>query len=70
MADSTRTSSEPTRLLRAPEVSEITGMARSTIWRLERDGNFPARRKITPRLVGWLSDEIEEWLRSRPAVES
>ena len=29
------------RMVRLPEVLEITGLSRTTIWRRERDGSFP-----------------------------
>ena len=38
-------------------------ISRSTIWRLERDGKFPSRRKISPGKVAWLKSEIEEWMK-------
>ena len=41
------------RLLRLPEVVEITGLSRSTIDRLTRAGLFPQSRQIAPRAVGW-----------------
>jgi predicted DNA-binding transcriptional regulator AlpA len=34
----------------------------TTVWRLERDGKFPKRRKIGPGCVGYLLSELEEWL--------
>lgn len=52
--------------------AELEGMLpnldRSTIWRWERRGIFPAHVTIGLRIVGWNRDEIEEWFakRSRP----
>lgn len=54
------------RVLRCPQVVYRVGWSRVTIWRAERDGNFPRRIRLGPNSVGWLEDEIEEWLRSRP----
>jgi predicted DNA-binding transcriptional regulator AlpA len=31
------------------------------------DPSFPKPKAIGPRLRVWMKDEIEEWLRSRPA---
>ena len=56
------------RILRQSEVLAITGLGRTTIWRLERRGEFPARRRITGNIVGWLASEVEEWMRSRPVA--
>lgn len=55
----------PDRILRAKEVQEITGLSRTTIWRLERAGKFPARVPLTASNVGWRQVDIQEWIRSR-----
>ena len=53
------------RFIREPECQNITGLSRTTRWRLEKEGKFPARRKISQNTVGWLSSEIEKWMRSK-----
>ena len=58
------------RILRMNEVVERSGLSRTTIWRLERRQEFPPRRKLGPKAVGWLDDEIEEWIRSRAPVQA
>lgn len=54
------------RLLKAKEVIEMIGLSRTTIWRLEKSGQFPKRRQITKSKVGWLKSEVMDWLLSRP----
>jgi prophage regulatory protein len=54
--------------LRINEIKARTGLSRSTIWRLERDGLFPARKRLSKRAVGWSSSEIAVWLESRAQV--
>jgi len=54
-----------TKMIRDRECEEITGLCRTTRRRLEKKGLFPARRQITEGTVGWLQEEIEEWLKSR-----
>jgi prophage regulatory protein len=54
------------RYVRAPELTRKTGLSLSTIWRLERDKQFPRRRALGPNSVGWLESEISNWLSSRP----
>ena len=53
------------RFLRCDEVLARTGLSRTTVWRLERSGGFPARRRLSPNTVGWLESEVEEWIASR-----
>ena len=58
--------SAPMRMLRLKEVVRVKGLARMTIWRLERKGEFPLRRQLGPRSVAWLQGDVEEWIASRP----
>ena len=53
------------RILRSREVQEMTGLSRTTIWRLETRGDFPSRVALTPSSVGWRLREVEAWLESR-----
>lgn len=54
--------------LREPQVREATGLSRSTRWRLESQGKFPARRQLSSNTVGWLRSEVEAWMRTRTRV--
>ena len=54
------------RLLRREEVETRCGIARTTISRLMRCGEFPEPIKVGPRAVRWPASEFEEWLASRP----
>jgi predicted DNA-binding transcriptional regulator AlpA len=57
------------RMLRMPDVLKLTGFTSpDTIYRLVRAGTFPAPRKLTARSSAWRSDEIDEWITSRPAL--
>jgi len=55
----------PTRLLRFPTVRERTGLSRSTIWRLERRGEFPKHYRIAPNVVAWSEQEVSHWIEER-----
>ena len=57
--------SDQDHFLREPEVRRITGLSRTTRWRLQRDGKFPLRRQISANAVGWLASEINAWMPSR-----
>ena len=56
------------RLLRRKEVETRCGIARTTIYRLMRCGEFPEPLKVGPRAVRWLESEIETWLAERPSA--
>ncbi|OEU72713.1 MAG: hypothetical protein BA869_01480 [Desulfuromonadales bacterium C00003107] len=51
-----------------PTVHEITGLSRTTIWRMEKVGKFPKRRQISSGRVGWLASEVNPWAEGRPVV--
>jgi prophage regulatory protein len=55
----------PVKLLRFPVVRERTGLSRSTIWRLERRGEFPNHRRIAPNIVAWSELEVSRWIEER-----
>lgn len=47
------------------EVSRITGLSASTIWRAEKRGDFPGRVRICLNRVAWLRSEIDFWVSER-----
>ena len=54
------------RILRRPQVEALIGLRKSTLYKLIKDGQFPAPIKITKRAVGWRSVDIDQWLQSLP----
>ena len=58
------------KFLREPQVSALTGLSKSTRWRLEKDGRFPKKRQLSAKSVGWLAPEIEEWIKTRVIVKT
>ena len=55
-----------TVLLRMRSVMKITGLGRSTIYRLIAIHEFPNPVRLTSRAVGWRSTDIEAWSEARP----
>ena len=53
------------RTIRRSELRQIVPLADSTIYELERRGEFPQRFFLTARCVVWDLAEVENWLRSR-----
>ena len=56
-------------LIRLPAVLALTGLSRTSIWRLEAGLRFPRRRRIGDRAVAWDADEIDAWIATRPLVD-
>ena len=60
------------RIMRIPEVVEVTGLSKATIWRRVKSGDFPAPVRLgslATRSVGWREGEIKRWLDSRPVFD-
>ena len=53
------------RLLRRRQVEEITGMSRSSIYKMMQNGEFPRPVKIGPTAVRWRASDIRAWVESR-----
>lgn len=51
--------------LRIQSVQSQTGLARSTIYKLMSEGDFPQPVKITPKSSAWVSSEVHDWKLSR-----
>jgi prophage regulatory protein len=53
------------RILRLPEVMTRTGLSRSTIYLRISQGTFPKPVNLGSRAVGWIEEEIQEWLQQQ-----
>ena len=53
------------RTIRRTELRQIVPLADSTIYEMERRGEFPQRFFLTPRCVVWDLAEVMAWLDSR-----
>ena len=53
------------RVLPWSQVKVISGLSRTTVWRLQKTGDFPASVQVSPNRIGWWGSEILEWRRSR-----
>lgn len=50
------------RILRLSAVLWKTGLPKSGLYRLIKDGSFPRQVSLTPRSVGWRESEVERWI--------
>jgi prophage regulatory protein len=50
------------RMIREPECFSMTSLSRTTRWRMEKSGNFPARIRMSPNSVGWKLSELTTWM--------
>ncbi|MBQ0919333.1 AlpA family transcriptional regulator [Hydrogenophaga aromaticivorans] len=54
--------------LRMRSVMKITGLGRSTIYRLIASKQFPCPVRLTSHAVAWRSTDIEAWSETRPVA--
>lgn len=55
-------------IMKKKEVCEVTGLCYTSIYNKEKVGQFPARRKLGVRAVGWVRSEVEAWIESLQQV--
>lgn len=53
------------RTIRRNELRQIVPLAETTIYEMERRGEFPRRFNLTPRCVVWDLAEVEAWIEER-----
>lgn len=58
-----------TILLRMPQVENVTGLKKSALYQRIKEGTFPAAVRLGPKSVAWRSDEVSQWVESRPRVQ-
>ena len=54
------------RIIRLRQVLEQVGLSRATIYKMIGRSEFPRPVQIGRRSVGWLAEEVNAWLKSRP----
>ena len=55
------------QIIRWPELAATIGLSRTTVWRLERAGQFARRLRLSARNVGWLREDVDRWIDQRKA---
>ena len=53
------------RILPWSQVKIIAGLSRTTVWRMQRTGDFPAAVQVSRNRVGWWQSELLAWKRAR-----
>lgn len=56
------------RIIRLKQVIETTGLGRSTIYKYIGEHTFPEPVPLGGRAVGWLEEEVLDWVLSRVAL--
>jgi prophage regulatory protein len=65
LVSETRPPVQRDRLLRLPQVEEVTGLKKSTLYRLMREGRFVRCVQVTPRCTAWPESLVLQWVQDR-----
>ena len=57
-------------ILRLAEVVRRTGLSRSTLYLRIADGAFPRQISLGKRAIGWLKDEVDDWINARTKLRT
>jgi predicted DNA-binding transcriptional regulator AlpA len=60
------TPDEPRRMLTIAQVLEIIPVGRTTLFKMERKGTFPASHYASANRRFWFADEVAEWQATLP----
>ena len=55
---------EARRIVRRDEVSQLTGLAKATIYKKVKERSFPPPIRLGARAVGWRMSDIVTWLQA------
>lgn len=55
--------------LRMPAVVRLTGLGRSTIYRLMAESKFPRSVRLGDRAVAWRQSDVDRWSEERPSAQ-
>lgn len=53
------------KILRLPDVINITGLSRSSIYQKIADGEFPKQINLGSKSVGWIESDIQNWIEDK-----
>lgn len=59
---------EVAQLLKDAEVVRVTGIGRTTRYRMIEEGDFPRPIRLSPGRVAWRRTDINKWLETREVV--
>lgn len=58
--------SEPRKMLTVGQVLDIVPVKRTTLFKMERDGRFPASHYASANRRFWFADEVATWQETLP----
>lgn len=63
----TKDGGKPDTLLRLAGVENLTGLRKSTLYRLIQEGKFPRGIRLSARATAWSLNAVSAWIEARKA---
>lgn len=54
-------------LLTTKETGALTKLSRTSLWRMTREGRFPAPRELGQGQIRWSAEDVRDWLSNLPS---
>ena len=54
--------------MRLQDLAATSGLSKTTIYQLMKEGKFPKSIRIHARLVGWSENAVQKWIQERIAA--
>lgn len=70
MGPQRETTIDEVRVIRRAEVLRLTGLTKSSLYRLIEGGEFVRPVRLGPNSVGWRLGAVLEWIRALPEVDA
>ncbi len=56
------------KILRPKQAAAYLSLSLATLWRLNKEGDFPQKIKLSVKAVGWFEEDIAAWLEKRKSI--
>ena len=53
------------RLIRLPEIENLIGCKKSTVYTMLKNGNFPKPIRLSARMVAWPETAVLQWVQDK-----
>lgn len=53
------------KIIRLKEVTDSTGLSRSSVYKFIAENRFPKSVSLGARSVGWIESEVQDWITAR-----
>jgi len=56
------------KILRPKQAAAYLSLSLATLWRLNKEADFPQKIKLSVKAVGWFEEDIAAWLEKRKSI--